>query len=122
MWPILETIFLTAKYYTHESETCFSINSTTPVIEPICDKMMGYLPSYQQMIRPRLSVSLFDELLAKLWSQNELKYGVCHTGNDPASREFMASKWINHVHGSYLGDNKTTIIFKLEVLINVGLG
>ena len=29
MWPLLQTIFLTAKYYTHGSDTCLSINATT---------------------------------------------------------------------------------------------
>ena len=130
MWPLLKSIFLTAKYYTHGWDTCLSINTTTPVMEPVCDEMFGYLPTYRQIIKPRVSVSLFDELLADLWPKNEeprmydaeIKYGVCHTGKDLASRDFMHMKWDNGIHGRYLGDSKQTVIFNLEALVNIGSG
>ena len=132
MWPLLETVFLTANYHSHGWNTCLSLKSTTPDMEPICNSMFGFLPTYRQLIKPRESVSLFDELLADSHTEKgvperhwPLKFGVCDIRDDLASRNFMETKWKKGRTGGlgyYVGESKQRVIFDLVALVNKGSG
>ena len=138
MWALIESIFLTAKFYSHGWETCKALKSSTlDGLKPLCVEMMGYMPTYRQMIEPRELVSVFDEVLVDLqqsldehyiiisdgaqrYSPNILEYGICNVRDDMISRNFISTEWRDKVHGKYIGNS--TLIFKLEGLANIGKG
>ena len=74
-----------------------------------CNSMYGYMPSYQQLIKPTETITLFDQLasdfegikLDKTHSPEQLghrriRYGVCLVRNNTFSRDYMKQRLLHY--------------------------